>query len=238
MTDISMREWLLQAAYADDGLEGSVKRLLDRIQELEANRYQHNSRWFTPAELVHLLVVAEAKVQELEAEIEDLRAKLVAMSYSEAMLEGGREALEREVAAEKERTALMYGRWEVQGKRADELEREVADHAIEIERAKQMSAEAGRIQAENERLLREVAEMKKAGQQFAQFEEDHLGVVRDDIVHLCDWASQPDIRIKCTGAMTTPAWVDTKVSQDVYRADNGDIYTFDRPKVTCPECLK
>lgn len=56
------------------------------------------------------------------------------------------------------------------------------------------------------------------------------------LIHLVDWASQPDIRIKCSQAMTTPAWTNTLVEPDVYRADNGDVYTFTPSKVTCPAC--
>lgn len=99
MTDINMREWLQQAAYQNDGLEGSVKRLLERIQELEANRYRHNSRWFTPAELVHLLVVAEAKVQELERRLADCSGE-VAKQHNRA------DAAEREVAELKKAKAV------------------------------------------------------------------------------------------------------------------------------------
>lgn len=56
-------------------------------------------------------------------------------------------------------------------------------------------------------------------------------------VHLCDWASQPDIRIKCSQAMTTPEWgVAHDLPEGVYHAVNGDVYTFERSKATCAEC--
>jgi hypothetical protein len=73
-------------------------------------------------------------------------------------------------------------------------------------------------------------------------EEDwaEWGKKRDDlIVHLCDWAVQPDIRIACTGVMTTPAWGEHQFAEDhVYLADNEDLYTFDERLVTCPNCPK
>lgn len=56
-------------------------------------------------------------------------------------------------------------------------------------------------------------------------------------IHLCDWASQPDLRIRCSQAMTTPAWKNVNVSPGVFRADNGDVYTFEDSKATCPACL-
>lgn len=57
-------------------------------------------------------------------------------------------------------------------------------------------------------------------------------------IHICDWASQPDIRIRCSQVMTTPAWTNAKVREGVFRADNGDVYTFEDSKVTCPDCLR
>lgn len=60
--------------------------------------------------------------------------------------------------------------------------------------------------------------------------------MNDSVIHLCDWSSQPDIRIKCSQAMSTPAWKDTNVAPGVFRADNGAVYTFESGKVTCPEC--
>jgi hypothetical protein len=63
----------------------------------------------------------------------------------------------------------------------------------------------------------------------------------EPVVHLCDWASQPDIRIKCSQTMTTPKWRSSETSAEllspgIYKANNGDLYTFDRGLVTCPEC--
>jgi hypothetical protein len=65
------------------------------------------------------------------------------------------------------------------------------------------------------------------------------------IIHSSDYAQQPDIHIRCSGAWTEPAWgspAETATGiEGVYKADNGDWYTFDdRPgpdfKVTCPKC--
>lgn len=75
-------------------------------------------------------------------------------------------------------------------------------------------------------------------------------------VHLCDYAQQPDIRIKCTGAWTTPSWkkggggIDKLgeaelerrkvlgIPLDAHLADNNNYYTFDPDKVTCKKCLE
>ena len=56
-------------------------------------------------------------------------------------------------------------------------------------------------------------------------------------VHYCDYASQPDIRLACSQVYTTPAWKKTQVlPSSVYEAVNGELYTFDSAKVTCPQC--
>jgi hypothetical protein len=85
------------------------------------------------------------------------------------------------------------------------------------------------------------------------------------IIHECDWASQPDIRIKCTGVMTTPAWEGEfcklcrkrvaypgavfcgagctarweggqRPVEGVYVTEEGQLYAFDASLVTCPIC--
>lgn len=67
------------------------------------------------------------------------------------------------------------------------------------------------------------------------------------IIHLCVYASQPDILIYCTDAWTTPAWPDAirkaeaegilPLEEERYLADNGQVYTFEERHVTCPDCL-
>lgn len=63
-----------------------------------------------------------------------------------------------------------------------------------------------------------------------------------DIVHLCDFAQQPDIRIACDQSWTTPAIRFQRPEKaatgikDVHKADDGRLYTFEAAKVTCPKC--
>lgn len=56
-------------------------------------------------------------------------------------------------------------------------------------------------------------------------------------VHLCDWSSQPDIRIACDQSWTTPRieHFDT-TGEKVFRAVGGRLYTFENEFVTCPKC--
>lgn len=60
-------------------------------------------------------------------------------------------------------------------------------------------------------------------------------------VHLCLWASQPDIKIECDGSWTTPAWK-TSVNKElvldegVYESADRSFYTFETEKATCPPC--
>ena len=56
------------------------------------------------------------------------------------------------------------------------------------------------------------------------------------LVHHCDWASQPDIRIACDQSWTTPAWTQPELPKNVYAADNGKLYAFAYEVVTCEEC--
>jgi hypothetical protein len=58
-------------------------------------------------------------------------------------------------------------------------------------------------------------------------------------IHLCDWASQPDIHILCSGKWTTPKWgakAPVESFDGVYEDEQQDLYTFDDEKVTCPTC--
>jgi len=58
------------------------------------------------------------------------------------------------------------------------------------------------------------------------------------LIHMCDYALQPVIRIKCTQVMTTPHYRQEGLPprDGVHWAYTGDLYTFDEEKVTCPEC--
>lgn len=56
-------------------------------------------------------------------------------------------------------------------------------------------------------------------------------------IHLVAYASQPSLRISCTGEWTRPAWKEAKTDREgVYRADNGGLYTFTETEVTCGRC--
>lgn len=64
------------------------------------------------------------------------------------------------------------------------------------------------------------------------------------LVHLSDYASQPDIRIFCSQRWTTPAWrtAENEAEKDalppeVYLEGGKELYTFNKEKVTCPSCL-
>jgi hypothetical protein len=68
----------------------------------------------------------------------------------------------------------------------------------------------------------------------------------DQTVHLCTYASQPDIQIVCDLSLTTPASDEEEASADqnsapigeaVHRSDDGRFYTFNREKATCLACL-
>ena len=60
------------------------------------------------------------------------------------------------------------------------------------------------------------------------------------LIHICDYASQPDIRIFCTQTWTTPKWpigdAETAVP-GLYLADNGMYYSFDLQLANCKDCL-
>jgi len=56
------------------------------------------------------------------------------------------------------------------------------------------------------------------------------------LVHNSDWASQPNIHIRCDDRWTTPAWVDP-LRSGVYLDDDGKLYTFEAELTTCPACL-
>lgn len=57
-------------------------------------------------------------------------------------------------------------------------------------------------------------------------------------VHLVNWSSQPDLQLWCSGEMTTPKWGKTAEGSGVFLAQNDQIYTFDKRKVTCRACLE
>ena len=55
------------------------------------------------------------------------------------------------------------------------------------------------------------------------------------MIHLVQWAQQPDIQILCTGEYSTPHHEDTG-TPGVHRERKGLLYTFDESLVTCPDC--
>jgi hypothetical protein len=58
------------------------------------------------------------------------------------------------------------------------------------------------------------------------------------LIHLCDYASQPDIHLVCTNTWTIPKWCPDPNAPDtgVYESDEGLLYTFEKSLVSCPEC--
>lgn len=63
------------------------------------------------------------------------------------------------------------------------------------------------------------------------------------VVHMVDYASQPDIQFRCDETWDTPCWKqlgerDTAKLNGVYKADGGRYYTFEEDKITCPKCRK
>jgi len=65
------------------------------------------------------------------------------------------------------------------------------------------------------------------------------------LIHLCHYAGQPDIGLKC-GGWTEPRWGQKPVTpqEGIYwgepfkRGGEYLLYTFGEDKVTCPQCLK
>lgn len=62
------------------------------------------------------------------------------------------------------------------------------------------------------------------------------------IVHMVDYASQPNIQFRCDETWDTPSWDefnrDPKEFVGVYKAHGGRFYTFEEDKITCPVCKK
>jgi hypothetical protein len=63
------------------------------------------------------------------------------------------------------------------------------------------------------------------------------------VIHAVDYASQPDLQIRCDGAWTTPHGNNFKSEPKpfpvgVYEASSEYLYTFDEEKVTCAECIR
>ena len=65
--------------------------------------------------------------------------------------------------------------------------------------------------------------------------------VEPSIIHLVDFATQPDIRFACDRTWSEPSW-DTKKQRElpsgIYLAENGRTYAFDAEKVTCKWCKR
>lgn len=58
------------------------------------------------------------------------------------------------------------------------------------------------------------------------------------VVHMVDYASQPDLLIRCDRSWTTPDLKGPALPRYVYKAMNGRYYTFDDKYVTCKLCLE
>ena len=68
-------------------------------------------------------------------------------------------------------------------------------------------------------------------------------MMRNKVVHAVDYASQPDLQIRCDGTWTTPHGNNFRSGPrlfpvGVYEASNEYLYTFDENKVTCVECIQ
>ncbi|MCF1193355.1 hypothetical protein LRR18_17330, partial [Mangrovimonas sp. AS39] len=63
-----------------------------------------------------------------------------------------------------------------------------------------------------------------------------------NIVHGTGWCGQPEITILCSNASTTPAYISQEGGylgmEDIYLADNSNLYTFNEELITCKECLE
>ena len=56
-------------------------------------------------------------------------------------------------------------------------------------------------------------------------------------VHLCDWGSQPTIRIACDQSCDRAGWTQRgDLPEGVYNRDDGCLYTFTDELVTCEAC--
>lgn len=63
-------------------------------------------------------------------------------------------------------------------------------------------------------------------------------------VHSSDYGDGRSIRVLCTQAWHSPAWKQPEELQPgpysnatgIYATDDGTLYTFDSPKVTCQKC--
>jgi len=67
--------------------------------------------------------------------------------------------------------------------------------------------------------------------------------VNTDIIHCCQYASQPNILYAC-GVWVVPAYTGTYEPVDpilresgIYVGDNYELYTFDPARTTCTACL-
>lgn len=58
------------------------------------------------------------------------------------------------------------------------------------------------------------------------------------IIHMCDWAQQGDIRIKCTQEYTEVGWRKQPdgLPEGVWQAENDMFYTFEDKNVSCEKC--
>lgn len=57
-------------------------------------------------------------------------------------------------------------------------------------------------------------------------------------VHMVDYASQPNLRIRCDLSWTTPDLKSPSYPDGIYQAADGRLYTFDESKISCGLCLE
>jgi hypothetical protein len=58
----------------------------------------------------------------------------------------------------------------------------------------------------------------------------------DKPVHMVDYASQPNLRIRCDQSWTTPDLKSPAYPSGIYKTMDGRFYTFDDQKITCQLC--
>lgn len=59
-----------------------------------------------------------------------------------------------------------------------------------------------------------------------------------ETIHFCHYSSQPYIYIACDDSCEMPAWDQpSDLGKDIYKRDDGIIYTFAQNLVNCKNCL-
>ena len=69
-----------------------------------------------------------------------------------------------------------------------------------------------------------------------------MSVSSPPVIHLSVYSDQPNVQILCSGAWGQPEWgkagpLPPALPEEVYRLDNGCLYTFVLTLATCPLCI-